>query len=222
MTGREETGMLKQLTKQKLSTKGFFDKYAGLFRREFTTGEPVLGLALGGSSAGIATPPEGHSHPAALQEWAGTSVPFLAAINYLDAAGFNPILKAAQTENHPEAFKEILGILIHFLGAEAPKGVFTPKAKPRKPVGRPISLEGARIYSTWVELGKPSTMSLLAKAFYKGLYTKANGPERRRLRNKCGRAVERNLDRQITQLGKQLVEKDEVIAELLDRRANLQ
>jgi hypothetical protein len=184
-------------SRSQLSTKSFFDKYADLLTELLRT----------------------PSDPVSLKASAGTGIPYLLAIHHLNEVGFTPLLKAAQRDNHPEAFKEILQILIHSLGVETPKGVFTPKPKTGKP-GRPISIESVRIYSKWVEIGEPSPYrSDLAKAVYGVSFNKASGLDRRRMRDRCRNAVDRHLDRLIADLKNKLAEQEKELAELRERLA---
>jgi hypothetical protein len=112
--------------------------------------------------------------------------PIMKAADRLNELGVGPMLKAANTDNSPEAFRKILEFLIHLSGIEIPKGVFTASRRRGKP-GRPISSESERIYSTWLKLGEPSPFrNDLAKAVYGVLFNSANGINRRKLRVSAG------------------------------------
>lgn len=75
------------------------------------------------------------------------------------------------------------------LEIKPPEGVIAPwHGNP----GRPSKSETKLIYKTWVNLGQPSLFkNEVAKKFYGGQFTKAEGPERRRLRDRCRMAVVR-------------------------------
>jgi len=193
--------------KQQPSNNSFFDKYADLFAELF--------------------PATGHTDPTTRADLASTkitvrNVSFLAAIQQLEVSGFSRLLQAAQRENHPGAFKELLEILIDFLKVETPKGVFTPKPKTGKP-GRKISSESERVYSTWVEIGEPSPFKNdLARAVYGALFNKASGTDRRKMRDRCRHAVDRQLDRHIAKLKKRAADQLREIAELKEQLARLE
>jgi hypothetical protein len=139
---------------------------------------------------------------------------FLTAVSQLKRTSFSRILKTAGRENSPEAFKEILELLLHLLRVEIPAGVFTPMRKAGKP-GRPISIENVQIYSRWVEMGQPSpSKNDLAQAFYGESFTEANGIGRRKLRDKCRQAVERYLERLIAELHKESAKQRKEISRL--------
>ena len=193
-------------TTQQLSTKGFFDKYAHLLEEPSGSFNPT---------------DRNRSQRATVQDLAAKRIPFQVAISQLDKAGFRGLLRAAQAENHPEAFKETLETLIHFLGVKAPEGVFTPTPK-RGKVGRPISSEGERIYSIWRELGEPSPYkSDLAKAFFGALFGEASGTTRRQMRDRCRNALSRQFDREILKLENRHVEQEAELAKLRESLTDL-
>jgi hypothetical protein len=141
------------------------------------------------------------------------------AVNQLKQTAFSRILETAGQENSPEAFKEILELLIRSLGVETPVGVFTPRQKTGRP-GRPISSESERIYSRWVEIGEPSPFrNDLAKAYYGAMFRKASGTDRRKMRDKCRQALDRHLDRLITDLKEKSTRQDEELAKLREQLA---
>jgi hypothetical protein len=143
------------------------------------------------------------------------------AANRLNELGVGAVLRAAEADNSPEAFKRILEVLFIYLGVSTPKGVFTPKARAGKP-GRPISNESELIYSTWIEIGKPSLFkNELAQAVYRVTFTKASGTERRKLRDKCRHAVERNLDRELAKVQTELANARKETAELREHESRL-
>ena len=193
-------------TPQRLSSESFFAQHHDLLVDLFGTlhhkpSHSLKELATG--TLGSASPPS----------------QFKAAVNQLKQTAFSRILKTAGGENSPEAFKWILELLIHTLGVETPLGVFTPMQKAGKP-GRPISTESEKIYSWWVEMGQPSPYKNdLAKSFYGRLFNKANGTDRRKLRDKCRQAVDRHLEREIAELEKKLAEQRMENAKLREQLA---
>jgi hypothetical protein len=130
--------------------------------------------------------------------------PMIMAADRLNELGVGRALRAAESDNSPEAFKKILQVLFIYLGVSAPNGVFSSKAGVGKP-GRPISSESGKVYSTWIRIGEPSIFKMeLAQAVYGPVFTAANGVNRRKMRDKCRRAVERHVERTIAKLQKDL------------------
>jgi hypothetical protein len=147
----------------------------------------------------------------------------------LRRTAFTAILKAAAKENAPAAFKETVEMLLNLLRVKAPKGVFAPTSGTGK-LGRPISTEGERMLSTWIAIGEPSLYKNdLAQAVYGARFTAANGIERRKLRDKCRRAVERNrqvvikrFEMEIAELQNELDESQKTSASLTARASQLE
>ena len=167
--------------------------------------------------------PPGHEGSGALNELASSSVSpherFIAAVNQLKQTPFSRILETSGRDNSPEAFKEILELLIRSLGVETPIGVFTPSQKTGRH-GRPISSEGERIYSRWVEIGEPSPFrNDLAQAYYGALFSKASGTDRRKMRDKCRQALDRHFDRLIADLEVKIARQAEETAKLREQVA---
>lgn len=170
--------------KVRTSAEAFFDKYRELEARLFLRLDPsgrkrsttLKKLATGG-----------------LDLWSGNA--FQTTTDQLKHTAFGELLKAAEQENSPEAFKQLLEVLLVFLGARPPQGVFTPTRSSGKR-GRPITSQTVLIYSTWVSLGRPSlfTNQLAAKVFGPS-FTKANGIDRRKMRDRCRRALQRYNNR---------------------------
>lgn len=77
---------------------------------------------------------------------------------------------------------------------DPPPGVFTPFPKKGTP-GRRVSSSNEKLYETWKSMGCPSSMTGLARRVYAADYTKASGAERRKLRERCDKAVNRALER---------------------------
>jgi hypothetical protein len=172
--------------KKQLSTEGFFDRHSDLVAELFRTrfGRHSFKLRDLANRTTPAVPP--------------STNPFINAVNQLEKAGFSRLLNAAELEKCPEAFKNILKLLLFFLGVETPKGVFTKTAKPPSKPGRPISTQRERYYLKWIELGRPSMFKNgLAQAIFGAQFTKANAIDRRKLRDRCRHAVERHIENQL-------------------------
>jgi len=117
---------------------------------------------------------------------------FVTTVDRLKHTAFGRLLKAADRENSPEASKQLLQILLIFLGVKATQGVLPSLGK----AGRPISNQGAVIHSTWLRLGKPSSSTnKLAMEVFGPAFIRANGLERRKMRNQCRQAVRRYMNR---------------------------
>jgi hypothetical protein len=77
------------------------------------------------------------------------------------------------------------------MGMVPPEGVFT---EPRGKVGRPRDPETALITEKWMELGCPPLgRRRLAFAIYGPTFTKASSPDRKKMVDRCRRAVERRI-----------------------------
>lgn len=127
-------------------------------------------------------------------EWnIGRPSPFLILVDRLRHTAFGELLKATEQENSPEGLKTLLQIFLIFTGVKAQEGMFPPSRGTR---GRPISRRTALIYSMWVSLGRPSLYgNQLAKAVFQRAFTGANGIDRRRMRDQCRLAVQRQIKR---------------------------
>lgn len=97
------------------------------------------------------------------------------------------LLRAAVKEGSPEAYRELLEGLLIRLGVEAPEGVFLSSRRSR---GAPPRESTAAIYRLWLQNNRPG-YSALAHAVYQAEYIKANAQERKKLRDRCRRAVQR-------------------------------
>jgi hypothetical protein len=97
------------------------------------------------------------------------------------------LLRAAKKENSPEAYRELLEDWLIRLGVEPPEGVFLPARRPR---GAPRKESTEQIYRIWLQNGQPE-WSALAYAVYRTEYTKSDTKQRKKLRDRCCRAVRR-------------------------------
>jgi hypothetical protein len=104
---------------------------------------------------------------------------------------FFRLLSAAKRENCPEAFGTNLYLWLCRMGITPPGGVFV---EPPGAPGRPRDQRTAQIHDKWIELGEPSLgCQKLAHAVYGVQCTKANSAERKKMVDRCRRAVERRL-----------------------------
>ena len=86
-------------------------------------------------------------------------------------------------------YGSLLGYWLHKMGVDPPAGVFL--RAPGKP-GRPRSAKTEAIFWTWIDLGKPSlSRRRLAHAVYRAEFTKADSAGRKKMIDRCRRAVER-------------------------------
>ena len=104
------------------------------------------------------------------------------------------LLRAAKRENSPQAYRELLESFLIKLGAEPPEKVFL---RPRKPRGAPRKASTKQIYQIWQENGRP-TWSEVAFLVYRGEYTRSDSEQRKRLRDRCARAVKRYEERYVS------------------------
>jgi hypothetical protein len=115
----------------------------------------------------------------------------LLRVSALSNSWFGRVLRAAAEENCPAAFRDLVELWCMSMGATPPDGVFV--RRPGKP-GAPRSEETAKIYATWISLGRPSLGSQkLAHALYGSELTRADAKTRKRLVDKCRQAVRRSL-----------------------------
>jgi hypothetical protein len=100
------------------------------------------------------------------------------------------LLREAKKENCPAAYNEILYLWLCRMGVRPPEGVFVePPGKP----GRPRNASTSIIYDKWIEMGKPSLgVQKLAHAIYGADFTRADSTQRKKLVDRCGRAVRRH------------------------------
>ena len=99
------------------------------------------------------------------------------------------LLRAARS--NPEEFKKILHSWLSQLGVPPPEGVLTPW---RGTPGRPRKPQNDAIVATWKALGRPYlSRQYLARAVYGDAFARADSREKRRLVNRCRRAVERRI-----------------------------
>jgi hypothetical protein len=97
------------------------------------------------------------------------------------------LLGAAKKENSHEAYRELLEGLLIRLGVQAPEGVLIPH---RRSPGAPPKKSTEQIYRTWIEIGQLEWSSLACIVFGRD-YTAAGPEQRKKLRDRCRRAVER-------------------------------
>jgi hypothetical protein len=104
---------------------------------------------------------------------------------------FFRLLSAAKREKCPEAFGTYLYLWLCRMGLIPPAGVFVDL--PGAP-GRPRDKRTALIYEKWIEIGEPPLgRQKLAHAVYGVQFTKANSAERKKMVDRCRRAVERRM-----------------------------
>ena len=142
--------MLKQnsgsgLTKT-LSAKRFFDMHADRIHELFET-PGAKGVTL-----------QQLAQPTA--ELYLTPSRIVMAARQLNDLGIGRILRAAVEQNSPEAFKELLDVLLYFVDAIPPTGVFTPE---HGQAGRKTAPHTLRIRAKWEEMGRPPTTNNLCK-----------------------------------------------------------
>ena len=112
----------------------------------------------------------------------------LLRVSTLRRSRFGRVLTAAAEENCPAAFRDLVELWLTAMGVMPPEGVFV--RRPGKP-GAPRSEGTARIFATWLTLGRPSLGSpKLARAIYGSAeFTKADAKKRKRLTDRCRQSV---------------------------------
>jgi hypothetical protein len=104
---------------------------------------------------------------------------------------FFQLLRAAARENCPDAYNIYLYQWLARMRVAAPEGVFK---EPRGRSGRRRNQQTTRIYETWLELGCPTLGSKkLAWAVFGPSFTTASSVERKKMVDRCRRAVERTV-----------------------------
>jgi hypothetical protein len=98
-----------------------------------------------------------------------------------------PLLKIATKENSPEAYRELLEGWLIRLGVEPPPGVFLISRRGR---GAPRKASTEQIYQIWFQNQQPA-WGELAYDVYGADYTRADSKLRKKLRDRCMRAVRR-------------------------------
>jgi hypothetical protein len=102
---------------------------------------------------------------------------------------FFRLLRAAGQENCPEAYNMFLYLWLCRMGMRPPDGVLV---EPRGQPGRPRNRQTAVIYDKWMEIGEPPLgRRKLAQAVYGAEFTKASSADRKKMVDRCRRAVER-------------------------------
>ena len=97
------------------------------------------------------------------------------------------LLRAANKENSPKAYRELLEDWLIKLGVEPPEGVLLPSRRRR---GAPRKESTEQIYRIWLQNGRPE-WSALAYDVFRVDYTSADTKQRKKLRDRCCRAVKR-------------------------------
>jgi hypothetical protein len=102
---------------------------------------------------------------------------------------FFRLLRAAGRENCPDAYNALLYLWLRRMGMRPPEGVLVaPSGKP----GRPRDHRTSIIYAKWLEIGEPPLgRQKLAHAIYGAEFTKASSADRKKMVDRCRRAVER-------------------------------
>lgn len=114
----------------------------------------------------------------------------LLRVSALKDSWFGRVLRAAAEENCPAAFRDLVELWCMSMGVRPPEGVFIHR--PGKP-GAPHSEGTAKIYATWIMLGRPSLGGQkLAREVYGSELTRADTKARKRLVDKCRQAVLRS------------------------------
>ncbi len=102
---------------------------------------------------------------------------------------FFRLLAAAARENCPEAYNTLLYLWLCRMGVRPPEGVF---AEPCGKSGRPRDRRTLNTYKKWLEVGCPPLgRRTLAFAIYGSEFTKASSANRKKMVDRCRRAVER-------------------------------
>jgi hypothetical protein len=132
------------------------------------------------------------------------------------------LLAAANEENSPEAYQQILIRWLVQQGVEAPVGVFIPSRKTsgitQTAPGRPKFEDAEKVYSLWSALGEPSSKSVLAAAYYGEKYTDADSKTKCALRVNLRHILNNQLGREIIRLQKKSAEQQELFDELKRER----
>ena len=104
---------------------------------------------------------------------------------------FFRLLAAAKRENCPAAYNVLLYLWLCRMGLTPPEGVFTEL---RGKSGRPRSQRTWNTYAKWMEVGCPPLgRRNLAFAIYGSEFTKASSADRKKMVDRCRRAVQRSL-----------------------------
>jgi len=105
------------------------------------------------------------------------------------------LLAAAARENCRNAFNDLLYFWLRRLGIRIPEGVL---AEPRQSRGRPRT--ASTMYDVWIQIGRPQLCrKTLAAAVYGEEFLRANAADRKRLIDRCRKAVGRHQQRQLGQ-----------------------
>jgi hypothetical protein len=106
---------------------------------------------------------------------------------------FFQLLRAASREDCPDAYIIFLDEWLSKMWVGPPEGVLR---EPRRKSGRRRDRQTDLIYERWEELGRPTLgRRRLASAVYGPLFTQASSAERKKMVDRCRRAVERTIQR---------------------------
>ena len=170
--------------RRELSTEMFFSKHEALVAELFR--------------------PPGEHRSGTLQMLAGIAPGlslrrsrFMTAVDQLKQTEICCLLETARQENCPEAFKEILEVLLlGFLHVKAPDGVFAPS---KRSPGAPTKELTREIHIAWKEMGSrwplhSRELDILAKRFYPKEFgkSKPGSNNRRNLRERIRGTVLRS------------------------------
>ena len=101
------------------------------------------------------------------------------------------LLRIAGRMDHPEAFRSLLPVLMKELHAGIPEGVLAP---PRGKPGRPQAEQTKAIFNMWKKLGFPPIADL-ARNFYGTKFHNADRADKKRMADRCNKAVDRYVRR---------------------------
>jgi hypothetical protein len=126
----------------------------------------------------------------------GARLIFSPADFWEEVRGWWPVrlLQQAASEKDAEAYKRLLHYWLICLCDELPpKGVLTPwRGKP----GRPREKKSDEVVLKWIKIGRPSlSRQNLAREFYGEAFTKADTAGRKKMIDRCQKAVERRVPR---------------------------
>jgi hypothetical protein len=102
---------------------------------------------------------------------------------------FIRVLRAARSENCPDAYTKLLFLWLCWMDVAPPEGISFER---RGKLGRPRNQRTSMIYDRWLEIGQPPLgCKTLAQAVNGSGFTKANPKDRKRMVDQCRQAVER-------------------------------
>jgi len=117
--------------------------------------------------------------------------PLPMAMQQLKETPFFRLLAAAGRENCPDGLNFLLYIWLRKMGTKIPNGVFV---EPRDAPGRPKN--AMTYYDTWIRIGRPPLgQQKLAAAMFGRSFQENDAAGRRRLVDRCRKAIVRHLQR---------------------------